>query len=74
MGLHPPFELSIVLFMVHIPPYNKAIKESTTVLKGDHIMKRTVQNILLTVFGAALIWGGGWLFLTITGAISQMIN
>ena len=37
-------------------------------------MKRTVQNILLTVCGAALIWGAGWLFLTVTGVISQMIN
>lgn len=37
-------------------------------------MKRTVQNIFLTVCGAALIWGGGWLFLTIAGALSQMIN
>ncbi len=60
--------------MVLVLHYNIAIKESAKAQKEVYIMKRTVQNILLTVGGAALIWGAGWLFLTVAGLVSQLIN
>ena len=64
---------TVVLFIVHCLPYNKAIKESAR-RKEVYIMKKTVQNILLTLGGAAILWGAGWLFLIVAGALSQLIS
>ncbi len=59
--------------MVLVGLYNKTVKRNQR--KNEvHIMSKKIENALVTVVGAAVIWGSGWLILTVGDMLSRLVH